>query len=206
MRYDAAHRRLMTPHRLAATPDERAGAFALGTGLALLIPVALLGNLASSLYRYPEIGSAVLFPPYAITTAILILSRRRDWVWYILVDSAAHFVTHWPHWTLSWVLYSELANALRALVAALLLQPLFRQSLHIERIRTLGLFLVSAVVVAPIAGATIGAANVVAHNDVNTYWQPWSALVPLERVDGPDDAASVPRGASNHRRATHRAA
>src|ERR1700757_3127853 len=85
--------------RIAASPLVR--------GLLLFAPVALLGNALGTLLRYPQAGAAVLFPPYAALAAALIVAPRRDWIWYILVGSVAHFVTHWPQWTLSWVLFAE---------------------------------------------------------------------------------------------------
>ena len=54
-----------------------------------------------SLLRSPDLGAAVIFPPYAMLTAALVISPRHRWLSYILVGSAAHFVTHWPDWSLS---------------------------------------------------------------------------------------------------------
>src|SRR5688572_21093653 len=74
-----------------AGPESDAGTFPLAPGLLLYVPVSLLGNLIGLVLRYPDIGSAVLFPPYAALTAALVVSSRRHWVWYILVGSATHF-------------------------------------------------------------------------------------------------------------------
>ena len=141
----------------------------------MLAALALLGNEGSSALRYPDVGTAVLYSPYAFLTGALVVSRRRDWIWYILVGSAAHFVTHWPQWSLSWVLLADVANIARALVAALLLNRLIGDPPRLERARSLTLFIVSAVFVAPAVGATIGAANVVMHGAATSYWQPWTA-------------------------------
>ena len=62
----------------------------LASGLLLFAPFALLANEVSSLLRYPELGSAVLFLPYAVLTAALVASPVRDWVWYILVGALLH--------------------------------------------------------------------------------------------------------------------
>jgi signal transduction histidine kinase len=141
----------------------------------LFLPVSLLGNEIGSALRYPDIGAAVLFPPYAALTAALVVSSRRHWVWYILVAGAAHFATHWPHWSVSWVLLADVANVARAVTAAVMLRQLFKGPPRLDTLRTLAGFIVSAAIVAPAVGATIGAANVVLHGASATYWQPWRA-------------------------------
>ena len=155
--------------------DTDAGALALVPGFLLFIPLAFLGNEVGPLLRYPDIGAAVLFPPYAILTAALVASRRRDWVWYILVGAVLHGLASWPQWPLSWVLVADLANIVRALVAALLLRRLFRGFPHLEGIPSLSRFLLSAVLIAPAVAATIGAANVVLHGASQSYREAWTA-------------------------------
>jgi signal transduction histidine kinase/integral membrane sensor domain MASE1 len=142
--------------------------------LLLFAPLILIGNEAGSLLRYPDIGSAVLFPPFGILTASLVVSPRRDWLWYLLIGSAAHFATHWPQWSVSWVLLADAANATRALIAAVLLRWLCDGPPRLDSIRELALFVLGAVVVAPAIGAVIGAANVVLHGGSTTYWRAWS--------------------------------
>jgi signal transduction histidine kinase/integral membrane sensor domain MASE1 len=147
----------------------------LAVRLVLFGVMALLGNVLGSALRYPDIGTAVLFPPYAALTAALIVSRRRDWIWFIVVAAAAHFVTHWPQFSLSWVLLADVANIARALVAAALLCGPFASSTRLNGIREFLLFVLAAVVVAPAVGATIGAANVVGHGASDSYARPWIA-------------------------------
>jgi len=160
--------RALTRHgfRIAASPLVR--------GLLLFAPVALLGNALGSLLRYPQVGAAVLFPPYAALAAALVLTSRRDWIWYILVGSIAHFVTHWPQWTLSWVLFADVANIARALTAALLLRWAFACTPRLDSIRSLALFVGIAVLLAPAVGATLGATNVVVHG-ASTFAPAWRA-------------------------------
>lgn len=146
----------------------------LATGLLLFVPLALMGNEVGSLLRYPDIGAAVLFPPYAALTAVLLVcGHPRDRIWYLLAGFLAHFVTHWPQWSLSWVLFADVANMARAVVAAVLLRHLLGASTKIDSIRRLLLFVGAAALIAPAVGATIGAANVVLHGASDTYWRPW---------------------------------
>lgn len=56
----------------------RAARLPLAVGLLLFVPIALAGNAIGSMLRYPDLGAAVLFPPYAALTAALVASRRRD--------------------------------------------------------------------------------------------------------------------------------
>ena len=163
---------------MTAASDHRpfadARAFALGPGLLLFASISLLGNQIGSALRFPELGSAVLFPPYAVLTAALVATPRRHWVWYVIVGATTHAVAHLPHWSLSWVLLADVANIARALVAALLLRWLFGAPPRLDGLRALFLFVLSAVLIAPAVGATLGAANVVLHGASPTYWRPWS--------------------------------
>lgn len=141
----------------------------------LFAPVALLGNELGTVLRYPDVGSAVLYLPYAALVAMLVVSARRDWLWYILVGFVAHFVTHWPKWSVSWIIFADVANIARALTAAVLLRQLFKGRPRLDSLQTLAGFVASAAFIAPAVGATLGAANVVAHGASASYWQPWSA-------------------------------
>jgi signal transduction histidine kinase len=147
----------------------------LARSLAIFALASLLANEASSLFRYPDIGTAVLFAPYAVLTTALVLFPRRQWPWYILVAAAAHFVTHWPRWTATWVLGADVANVARGLTAALLLRRLFRGVPSLDSVGRLLLFVVTAAVLAPAVGAILGAANVVLHGAPSTYWSAWVA-------------------------------
>src|SRR5262245_52722198 len=163
----------------AATPFTRGGfrlsAGPLVRGLLLFAPVALLCNVVGSLLQYPQVGAAVLFPPYAALAAALVVSPRRDWIWYIIVGSVAHFVTHWPQWVVSWVLLADVANIARALAVAVLLRWAFACTPRLDSVRALTLFVGAAVLVAPALGAVIGATNVVEHGAARfaPAWRAW---------------------------------
>jgi signal transduction histidine kinase len=158
-----------------SAPPPGSAPLGIGRGLLLFAPIAILGNFIGQWMRYPELGSAVLFPPYAALTAVLLLSPKRDWVWYVAVHVAAHTLASWPQWSLSWVLLSDVANVARALTAVGMLRWALRGGLQLNDIDSLARFALAAVVVAPAVGATIGAANVVFHGGSATYWRPWTA-------------------------------
>jgi signal transduction histidine kinase len=163
----------MNEPRPGYAPEADAGLIPLAPGLLLFAPAILLGNAASALLQYPEVGAAVLFPPYAILTGALILTARRDWIWYILVGAIAHFITHWPQWSLTYVMMADVANIARALIAALLLRWAFGGPPRLESVRALGLFVLGAVMIAPAVGATLGAVDVMLHGGGTTFWVTW---------------------------------
>jgi signal transduction histidine kinase len=135
--------------------------------------VSLAGNALARSLRYPDLGSAVLFLPYAPLTAVLVYSRMRDWIWYVLLAILTHEVAHWGGWPLSWILVADVANVTRALVATLLLRRAFRGPPRLDSLGDLLLFVTAAVVVAPAVGASIGAANVVLHEPSGSYRLAW---------------------------------
>ena len=155
-------------------PDSGAGPLGLALGLSLFLPTVLLGNVAGSWLRYPEIGSAVLFPPFALLAAALVLSPRRNWVWFIAAASLIHFFVSWPRWSVSWVLISDVANVTRALLAAVLVRRVFRGPPRLDSVDAILRFVICVVLVAPAAGATIGAFNVVLRASAATYWRTWT--------------------------------
>src|SRR5262245_39235508 len=87
----------------------------LAPGLLLFGVVSLLGNEFGTMLRYPGVGAALFYPPYALLTAALVVTSPRDWVWYVLMSLVTHILPHWPEWTLSWVLVADAANVTRAL-------------------------------------------------------------------------------------------
>ncbi len=58
----------MSEPRPGYAPKADAGIIPLAPGLLLFAPAILLGNAAGALLQYPEVGAAVMFPPYAILT------------------------------------------------------------------------------------------------------------------------------------------
>jgi len=154
--------------------EDDAVLLSLATGMLIFVPTILVGNAIGALLRFPELGSAVVFPPYAVLTAALVASPRRHWIWYIIVAAIAHAVASLPTWSLSWVLFADVANIARALVAAVGLRWLFTGVPRLDGGSALFQFFAIAVILAPAVGATIGAANVVLHGRSPTYWLPWT--------------------------------
>ena len=164
---------VLTP--MATSPSPTAVRRSLARGLAWFTPASLVANQMSELLQFPEIGAALLYVPYALLAAALVVAPRRDWIWYILAAVLAHVATHWPRWSLSWVLLANLANVARGLTAAVLLRWLCGGTPRINSLKALLRFAAAAVFAAPAVGATLGAANVMLHGAARSYGSPWAA-------------------------------
>jgi two-component system sensor kinase FixL len=151
------------------------GTLPLARGLLLFAPLIFAGSLVGVYLRYPNHGAAMLFPPYAALTAVLLASRRRDWVVYVIVASVLHYLTSIEQWPYSWVTVADVANIVRACVAALLLQRLLGPHPRLDSVASLIRFVIAAAIVAPALGATIGATNVLLHGVPQTYGETWNA-------------------------------
>ncbi|HSU95665.1 MAG TPA: MASE1 domain-containing protein, partial [Gemmatimonadaceae bacterium] len=150
-------------------------AFPLAWGLLLYVPLVLAGSLIGAMLRYPDLGSAILFPPYAVLTAALIAAPRRDWIWYILLASLTHLIAGVAHWPALFLLLADVANVSRAVIAALLLQRLLGRQPRLDSVPSLLLFVAAAGIVAPTVGAAIGAADVVLFQPSRHYLETWNA-------------------------------
>ena len=158
-----------------SAPSPGAPMLGLRRGMLLFAPIVLLGNVIGASLRYPEIGSAVVFPPYALLTAALLLSPKRDWGWYIGFSLVAHFAASWPRWSVEWVLLSDVANLARVLIAVVLIRRSFRGFPRLDDVASLARFALAAVIIAPAIAATIGALNPLIHGGPSTYWRTWIA-------------------------------
>ena len=84
-----------------------AGTLPIGRGLLLFLPLIFAGNLVGVLLRYPEHGAAILFPPYAALTAVLVASPRRHWIVYVVIATISHVAASIGRWPLSWVMVAD---------------------------------------------------------------------------------------------------
>lgn len=166
----------MVNARAVDAPKPDARTLRLALSLPLFAVLMLLGNGIGEAFRYPDIGTAILFPPYAVLAAFLILSPPRDWVWYILIGTAAHFTIHWPRWSASWVLTADTANVAGGLLVAWLVRWRLGPRPRLDSVGPLLQFLAIGVILAPALGATIGTVNVLAHGrtpEFTSVWTEW---------------------------------
>ena len=136
-----------------------------------------LGARAGTLMTFPGVGAAVLFPPYAVLAAALVLTPMRQWWLYVLAAAAGNFWPHLAHERLtSFVLSTECANVLRALIAAVGLRWFGESSKLFQTLKGTVVFLVFAVILGPAVGAVAGASAVIVRNPAANFamvWQAW---------------------------------
>jgi two-component system, LuxR family, sensor kinase FixL len=176
----------MVTARTVGGPMTDAGTLRLTAELSLFAVLTLLASGVGEAFRYPEIGTAILFPPYAVLAAFLILSRPpREPACYILIAAVAHFATHWPRSSASWVLAADLAYVAQSLTAASLVRWRLGQRPRLDSIGALLQFLAIGGLVAPAVGAIIGASNVVAHSrDASLFASAWAEWFMSNAITG----------------------
>ena len=141
---------------------------------ALLVGVACyLGGALTTALRFPAFGSAVLYPPYVVLLAGLLLTQPRYW-WALLTASAlAHYISGQAVWSPERLVLSESANWVRALIAVIGLRRLARRPLF-NSLEGVAVFFGVAVVLAPAVAAFLGAA-VVVRDTGGEFWPIWEA-------------------------------
>ena len=112
-----------------------------------------LGTQVAVHWRLPEFGAAVLFPPYAILTAILVSSPPRQWWLYLLASTVGHLAATWPAWPGGWVVVVGVASLVRAVVAATGLRYLWPRGWRFDSLEGVAGFLSIAVLIAPASAA-----------------------------------------------------
>src|SRR5688572_24089439 len=119
-----------------------------------------LGSELTLALRFPETGAAILFPPYAVLTAALLLTSPREWWIYVAASFIGHMLVDWRIAEPSRAWYAagtEVANAIRALVAAELWRLVRARRPRLDTFEDTAILLVIAGLLAPLAGAIVGA-------------------------------------------------
>ena len=149
---------------------------------ALIVSVStFLGSQFGAVVRFPEAGSAILFPPYAVLTAALILTPPAQWWVYFFASLVGHILTvpTTDGLTLAFGASTEIANFARALTTAAALRWLGQHRPRFDSLDGTAKFLSVAGLMAPAVGATIGAAIVVVYGQASPgpdpYWRIWRA-------------------------------
>jgi len=146
-------------------------------GTALLVCGACyVGAAIGNAIRFPHVGTAILYPPYAVVAAALILSPPRRWWIYLLAGTVGSLLPNLRSGgPLSFVLMAELANYTRALVAAGGVRCLGRDKGRLDTMRGMAGFMLFAVVLAPSLAAFVGAGVATLHGRGAGYWAVWQS-------------------------------
>jgi len=148
---------------------------------AIVCVATFLGSQFGAVVRFPDAGSAILFPPYAVLTAGLILSPPSQWWALLLASFVGHLLTvpATDSLTIAFAASTEVANFARAVTTAAALRWLKQERPRFDSLDGTAVFLGVAGLVAPAVGATIGAAIVVLYGQVSPgpepFWRIWRA-------------------------------
>jgi len=134
---------------------------------------SLVGAAVGDALRFPGFGTALMCPPYAVVTAALLLSPPRRWWIYLLAGTIGSYLPHrLAGSSSSFTLMAEIANYARALLAAWGVRR-FGDPRRLDTLRGMTVFLLFAVVLAPLVGAFIGGGVVALHDGGDQYWPAW---------------------------------
>jgi signal transduction histidine kinase/ActR/RegA family two-component response regulator len=154
-------------------------------GAALVCVGCYLGSKLDIRLQFPGVGAAIFFIPYAIVTIALVRARPRNWWLFLLAASVGDFLPHRQIGaSVSFVLLAELANHVRAVIAAAGLQRFAGWRVRLESLGELVTFLVFVVFLGPIVGALAGAALVIWHQSDNNFWVVWQAWFSSNALTG----------------------
>src|SRR5579863_4480415 len=124
---------------------------------ALVFVGCYLGASVDVWARFPEVGSAVVFLPYAIVTVALWQTLPRQWWIFILAAAAGAFPPHRLGGdTTAFALAAEMVNAVQAVLAAIGLRHFTERPGRLESLREVVVFVIVAVFLAPVVGALAG--------------------------------------------------
>jgi PAS domain S-box-containing protein len=161
-------------HRRAATTWRRSHITPLGIGALLVCLGSFAGSTAVGTLRFGGDGPAILFPPYAVLAAPLIVTPPRTWWLFLLAASLGSLGPHRAISPTPHVLIAELANYTKALVTAFgvrwAVAPAERD---LGSMRAMGWFLLFAAGIGPVVAGLIGAASAVAFAGATHYWIVW---------------------------------
>jgi two-component system sensor histidine kinase UhpB len=145
---------------------------------------------------YPQLGTAMLFPPYAVVAAALMFAPVRHWWIYLLASALANYLPHRQGSPPSWVLLTELANFTRVLLAAGGMRYLVPEGPRFDTLWGAVTFLAFAVVLGPFVAAFVGAAVVVLHGGAADFWLVWQAWFLSNALTGLTLLPMIAMGAS----------
>src|SRR3954470_713433 len=151
-----------------AGPAQRTAATALLVGVGYYI-----GANIGFLLRLPPAIPSVVWPPNSILTATLLLVPRKRWWIYLLAVLPAHLAAELPAgWPLPLVLALFATNCSEALIAALCLRRFSDAPARVDTLRRAVTFIVGAAILAPFLSSFADAAAVATFRG-ESYWRVW---------------------------------
>jgi PAS domain S-box-containing protein len=148
---------------------------------ASLVGVAYyVGALVGFALKFPSHSPSALWPPNAILLAALLLLPTRQW-WVVLLGAfPAHLLVQLPSGVpVVMSLAFFLSNSCEALLGAFLIRRSIDGPLRFDSLKSAGVFVLAAVVVAPFLSSFLdaGFVTLIGWKDDN-YWRVWRARLP----------------------------
>jgi len=159
----------------AATSDQRDS---LGQTALSAICVGVAFYFACELGQFlatPSNSIAMFFPANAIVLAALLLTHQRRWWAYLLVMVLVDIVRTGDGMLVHRLILFSAANLLEVLIAAIGLKVLVAGPLKFDRLQEMLIFLLLAVLIAPLASAFVASAATAFETPEPNYWLFWRA-------------------------------
>ena len=131
---------------------------------------------------FPPATTSILWPPNAILTTALLLSNPRRWWIYLLAALPAHLLVELPVVTPpTMVPLLFISNCGEALIAATIVRVFSDRPDRFDTLRRMAVFIIGAVLTAPIVSSFLDAAIVAWMTDEH-YWTIWTTRVPANAL------------------------
>jgi PAS domain S-box-containing protein len=137
-----------------------------------------IGALAGKSLRFPSSNLALIWPPTAILLAALLLAPTRTWWIYLVAAAPVHVLVQAQDGVPFWGVISQLlGNFSQALLAALIVRHFNKGAEPFDSFRAVIIFMVGAVIVAPVVISSIAAYLYVLSGWEHSYRYVWGARV-----------------------------
>jgi two-component system, LuxR family, sensor kinase FixL len=139
-----------------------------------------VGALVGFALKFPSHSPSALWPPNSILLAALLLLPTRQW-WVVLLGAfPAHLLVQLPSGIpVGMSLAFFLSNSCEALLGAILISRSIDGPLRFDSLKSAGIFVLAAVVVAPFLSSFLDASFVTLIGwQEESYWQVWRARLP----------------------------
>jgi integral membrane sensor domain MASE1 len=135
-----------------------------------------IGALAGKSLRFPSSNLALVWPPTAILLAALLLAPRRTWWIYLLAAAPVHILVQVQDAVPVWGIISLLlGNFGQAVLAALFVHHFNKGAQPFDTFRAMVIFMLGAVIVAPVVVSSIAAYLYVLSGWEHSYRYAWGA-------------------------------
>src|SRR5260370_25690960 len=152
-----------------------------------------VGALVGFALKLPSPSPSALWPPNSILVAALLLLPTRQW-WVVLLGALpAHLLVQLPRGVpVVMSLAFFLSNSCEALLGAFLIRRSIDGPLRFDSLKSAGVFVLAAVVVAPFLSSFLdsGFVSLIGWQK-GSYWQVGRARLPSYQLAGPASAPPV---------------